>query len=91
MADASASHSPRRTASTSSSAIHLKGARRVVLARLEPRLHRDGLRGADEPRVVEEVQLLELRQRNDRFRELRELVAEEVERLQARQVTDRVR
>ena len=45
------------------------GARRAVLARLEPRLHRDGWRGADEQRVVEVGQLREVRQRNDRFRE----------------------
>ena len=70
---------------------YLKVARRVVLARLEPRLHRDGLRSADELRVVEEEQLREVRQRNDRSRESSELVAVEGELLQARQLTDRVR
>ena len=40
-----------------------------MFERLEPRLHRGGLRGADERRVVEEVQLREVRQRNERFRE----------------------
>ena len=45
------------------------GARWAVLERLEPRLHRDGWRGADEQRVVEEGQLREVRHRNDRFRE----------------------
>ena len=70
---------------------HNKSARRAILKRLEPRLHRDGLRGADEPRVVEEVQRREVCQRNNRFRESRELVVVEVELLQARQLTDRVR
>ena len=50
-----------------------------------------GLRGADEVRVVTEVQVSEVRPRNDRFRESSELVEVEVERLQARQLTDRVR
>ena len=63
----------------------------VILELLEPRLHRDGLCGADEPRVVAEVQRREVRQRNDRSRESSELVEAEVELLQARQLTDRVR
>ena len=71
--------------------MHGKVARRAVLVRLEPRLHRGGLRGADEIRVAAEVQPREVRQRNDRFRESSELVVEEVELLQARQLTDRVR
>ena len=50
-------------------------ARRAVLERLaEPRLHRGGLRGADERRVGVEAQLREVRQRNDRFRESSELI-----------------
>ena len=36
----------------------------AAVVRLEPRLHRGGLRGADELRVLGEVQQREVRQRN---------------------------
>ena len=51
---------------------------RAVLELLEPRLHRGGLRGPDERRVLVEVHQREVRQRNDGFRESSELVVVEV-------------
>ena len=66
--------------------VHVKCARRAVLARLEPRLHRGGLRRADERRVVVDRQLFEVLERYDRLRESSELAVIEGEPLQARQL-----